>query len=202
MKRWMSLAAALLICAAPAWAATYEIDKDHSAVSFKIRHLFSNVPGNFNDFGGRFTYEPGKPETWQVDATIQTASIDTNNAKRDEHLRTADFFDAAAHPTITFKSAKVTDVTQTSAKLHGVLNMHGVEKPVVLDVTIHGEGKDPWGNVRAGFTATTKLNRKDFGIVWNKALETGEVLLGDEIDILIEIEGLRKEEAAASGAEG
>lgn len=171
-----------------AQAATYTIDVDHSAVTFKIRHLVSKVQGAFNQFEGTFDYEPGKPELWKADAAIQAASIDTNVAARDKHLRSADFFDVEKYPTITFKSTKVEDVTESSAKLHGVLTMHGVEQPVVMDLDILGEGKDPWGSIRTGFSATTKVNRKDFGITWNKVLEAGGGLLGDEVEITIEVE--------------
>ena len=184
---------ALLLGGGPAaWATAYAIDPDHSAVSFKIRHLFSNVQGSFNTFEGRFDYVPDHPEQWKAEATIQAASIDTRVEKRDNHLRSADFFDVEKNPTIAFKSTEVTDTTPTTGKLHGILTMHGVEQPVVLDLDIHGEGKDPWGNLRSGFTATTRINRKDFGIVWNKALETGQLLVGDEVDITLEIEGIVK----------
>ena len=174
-----------------AWAATYKIDLDHSTVTFKIRHLFSNVVGHFKQFEGTLEFEPGKPETWSTTATIQVDSIDTNVEGRDKHLKSADFFDATKYPTITFKSTGVTDATETSAKLNGLLTIHGVEKPVALDLEIHGVGKDPWGNTRAGFTATTKVNRKDFGIIWNKALESGKFLLGDDVEIMLEVEGLQ-----------
>lgn len=193
-KTWRLWAAgmALLLGAGSAEAATYAIDKDHSAVTFKIRHLFSKVQGSFNEFDGEFDFVPGQPAGWKTRATIQAASIDTRHEKRDAHLRTADFFDVEKHPVITFTSTQVTDVTETGAKLHGLLNMHGVEKPVTLDLAIHGEGKDPWGNVRSGFTATTTVNRKDFGIVWNQSLETGQLLLGEEIEVTIEVEGIAK----------
>jgi polyisoprenoid-binding protein YceI len=175
------------------WAATYVIDKRHSSVSFKIRHLFSNVEGTFNEFEGSFTYLPGQPDQWKTDATIQAASIDTRVEERDKHLRSKDFLDVAQYPTITFQSTGVTDATETGGTLHGVLTLHGVQQPVALQLTIHGEGHDPWGNVRLGATATTKINRKDFGVVWNKALETGQFLLGDDLDIILEIEGIKKE---------
>ena len=187
---------ALALCSAsPAWATIYAIDKDHSTVSFKIRHLFSKVEGTFNELEGSFDYVPGSPEQWKAQATIQAASIDTRVAQRDEHLRTADFFDVARHPTVTFTSTKVTDATPASAKLEGLLTIRGVEKPVVLDLTIHGEGKDPWGNTRSGFTATTIINRKDFGLTWNKAVETGQLLVGDDVEITLEVEGLVKPQA-------
>ncbi len=175
-----------------AHAAKYEVDTDHSSVTFKIRHLLSHVQGSFNKFSGEFEYDLEKPETWNTAVTVDATSIDTNVEPRDKHLRSADFFDVEKFPTLAFKSAEVTDVTPESAKLHGLLTIHGVEKPVVFDLAIHGVAKDPWGNVRAGFTATVKIDRKDFGLNWNKALETGGVLVGDEVEITVDVEGLQK----------
>lgn len=191
------LAMALLAGPQAAGATTYKIDKDHSTVRFSIRHLFSKVAGSFNDFEGAFSYVPGQPEQWKADAAIQAAGIDTNQAKRDQHLRSPDFFDVEKFPTMTFKSTTATDVTPTSAKLHGDLTMHGVTKPVVLDVVIHGEGKDPWGNVRSGFTGTTRVNRKDFGLGWNQTLETGQLLVGEDVDITLDVEGIAQSEQGA-----
>ena len=188
----ITLLGVALCSAPPAWATTYAIDKDHTAVSFKIRHLFSKVEGVFNEFEGAFEYVPGQPEQWKAQATIQAASIDTRVAQRDDHLRTADFFDVATYPTITFTSTTVTGATATSASVEGLLTMHGVERPVVLQVEIHGEGKDPWGNLRSGFTATTTIHRKDFGLTWNKAVETGQLLVGEDVEITLEVEGLAK----------
>ena len=181
-----------LLLATPAWATTYAIDTDHTTVSFKVRHLFAKVEGTFRQFEGTIDYVPGHPEQWKTAATIQAASIDTRVEKRDTHLRSKDFFEVDTYPTIAFRSTEITDVQGTNAKLHGLLTIHGVEKPVVLDLEIHGEGKDPWGNVRSGFTATTKINRKEFGLNWNQALETGGVLVGDEVEITLEVEGLVK----------
>ena len=183
---------ALFVCAPSAWATTYAIDQDHTTVSFKIRHLFSNVQGTFNQFEGTIDYVPGHPEQWKTAATIQATSISTRVDKRDQHLRSKDFFDVEQFPTITFRSTGAAEATATGAKLNGLLAIHGVEKPVVLDLTIHGEGKDPWGNVRSGFTATTKINRKDFGLNWNQVLETGQLLVGEEVEITLEIEGIVK----------
>lgn len=171
-------------------AATYQVDPDHSTVSFKIRHLLSNVVGNFNTFEGTIDYEAGKPETWKTQGTIDAASIDTNVPERDKHLRSADFFEVEKFPTIEFKSTGVKNATESSATLEGLLKLRGVEKPVTLNVEIHGVGKDPWGNVRSAFTATTKINRKDFGLAWNQALETGQLLVGEEVTITIEAEGI------------
>ncbi len=184
--------AALGLWAPAAWATTYTIDPQHSTVSFKIRHLVAKVPGVFREFEGAFDYVPGQPDQWKAQAVVQAASIDTRVEKRDTHLRSKDFFGVEQFPTITFTSTQVTDATPTSAKLHGVLTLHGVQQPVVLDLVIGGEGKDPWGNQRAGFTATTTLNRKDFGIVWNEPLETGGFLLGEDVDVTLEIEGIAK----------
>ena len=186
------LAAALLAAAPAAWATTYTIDRDHTTIGFKIRHLFSQVQGTFDQFEGTFTYVPGKPEEWKASAVIQAASIDTRVEKRDTHLRSPDFFDVETYRTLTFTGTKVTDITPTSAKLQGELTIHGVTKPVILDLAIHGEGKDPWGNIRSGFTATTTINRKDFGLTWNQALETGQLLVGEEVVITLEVEGIVK----------
>lgn len=183
----------ILITHLSAHAAAYRIDPDHSTIGFKIRHLVSQTQGTFGQFEGLLDYDPGHPEGSKAEAAIQAASIDTNVPARDKHLRSADFFDVEKFPTITFKSTELTDATQESAKLHGILNMHGVEKTVVIDLAIHGVGKDPWGNVRAGFTGTVKLNRRDFGLDWNKALETGGFLVGDEVDVTLEIEGILKQ---------
>src|SRR3989338_2470585 len=180
----------LALTLSPVYAAAYKVDDAHSTIGFKVRHLFSNTQGNFNKFEGAIDYEPGKPETWKAEGKVDVASINTNNSKRDEHLRSADFFDAAGFPEITFTTTKVTDATDTTAKLEGTFKMHGVEKPVVLGVTIHGAGKDPWGSTRAGFTAVTKINRKDFGITYNQKLDNGGLLLGEEVEITLEIEAV------------
>lgn len=185
-------ATAAMMTGAVAFAADYDIDQGHSSVSFKIRHLVSKTSGKFNKFTGTIHFEPGKPDTWNVVAHIDANTIDTNEPKRDNHLRSPDFFDIKKYPEIVFKSTKVKDANDKSAKLEGDLTIHGVTKPVVLEVEMLGEGTDPWGNKRAGYTATTKLNRKDFGLTWNKALETGGVLVGEDVEINLEIEATAK----------
>lgn len=180
----------LLSLSQAAQAAVYKVDPDHSSVTFKIRHLLSNVTGHFKVFEGMIEYEAGKPETWKTSGSIDAASIDTNVPERDKHLRSADFFEVEKFPKIEFKSTAVENAADATAKLTGLLTIHGVEKPVTLDVEIHGVGKDPWGNVLAAFTATTKINRKDFGLSWNQALETGQLLVGEEVVITIEAEGI------------
>jgi polyisoprenoid-binding protein YceI len=179
-------------------AATYEIDRGHSNVGFQIRHLvISKTSGRFDQFSGTVEMEPKKLQTLKTEATIDAASINTNEPKRDTHLKSADFFDVdnpkkPENKTIKFKSSKVTDVKGNKGKLHGELIMHGVTKPVTLDLEFLGEQKDPWGNEKIGFSATGKLNRKDFGLTWNKALETGGVLVGEEVEIAIDIEAQSK----------
>lgn len=189
-RKFLGFLLAFAFTVSPAWAAAYKIDPDHTTVEFKIRHLLSWVRGNFSQFEGTFEYEPGKPEAWKAEAVIPVAGIDTRVKQRDEHLRSADFFEAAKYPEMTFKSTGVTDATDTGAKLHGLLSLHGVEKPVVLDLQIHGVANDPWGNTRAGFTAVTKINRKDFGLAWNQVLEKGQLLVGEEVEITLDVEGL------------
>ena len=190
---WAVVLLGSVLVAPSAWASTWKIDQEHTTVAFKVRHLFSKVQGEFKQFEGTFDYEPGKPEAWKANATIQASSIDTNVAERDKHLRSKDFFDVDQYPTLTFTSTGVRDVSQTGAKLDGLLTIHGVQKPVTLDLEVHGAGKDPWGNVRSGFTAKTTINRKDFGLTWNMAVETGQLLVGEEAEIILEVEGIAAE---------
>ncbi|PIQ82293.1 MAG: polyisoprenoid-binding protein [Candidatus Omnitrophica bacterium CG11_big_fil_rev_8_21_14_0_20_64_10] len=186
--------ASALLSAPAAWAASYTLDADHTTIQFKIRHLLTPVAGSFNQLEGSFDYEPDHPESWKVQAVIQAASIDTRVSQRDEHLRSADFFEAEKYPTITFESRKISgyDKAAGAAKLEGDLTIRGITRPVILDLEIHGVADDPWGNTRAGFTATGKINRKDFGLNWNQALETGQLLVGEEVQILLEVEGIRQ----------
>jgi polyisoprenoid-binding protein YceI len=193
MRRGIIAVAAVLAAlagAAPASAAQYKIDADHTNVGFRVRHLFTTVDGRFDKFDGTITFDPAKPETTMVEGTIDAASVNTNVAERDKHLRSADFFDVENHPKITFKTTKVLEVApdKTHGKMGGLLNIRGVEKEVVLDVTFYGQGKDPWGNFKAGFSAATRINRKDFGLKWNDTLETGGLLVGDDVDIRIDVE--------------
>jgi polyisoprenoid-binding protein YceI len=196
MRHLLAVPAVLAVLVASASAAVYEIDASHSTVGFKIRHVVTKTSGRFTKFSGVINHEPGKPQAWSVQAEIDPASINTDNEKRDGHLRSPDFFDTAKFPKMSFKSVKVTDAKGDSAKLHGELTMHGVTKPVVLDLEFTGAGKDPWGNEKAGFSAKGKLNRKDFGIVWNKTVDNGGFILGDEVEVVLEIEADAKKPAA------
>ncbi len=182
---------ALLILPSVAAAKSYKIDPAHTSVGFRIRHLFSYVEGRFNRFEGQIEFDPQVPEKTKVVGSIEVASIDTNLAERDKHLRGKDFFDVARFPRITFESTKVTDIDKKAmkAKLHGKLTIHGVTKEIVLDVAFLGEGTDPWGNKKAGFSARGKINRKDFGLGWNEVLETGGLLVGEEVELRVDAEG-------------
>ena len=167
---------------------TWTIDPVHSQVGFSIRHFFSKVPGNFTKFSGTIVYDPDKPEASSTKVEIDAASINTENEKRDAHLKSEDFFYAEKYPTLTFVSNKVVSAGKGKLTVQGDLTMRGVTKPVTLEVTFLGAGPTFEGEQRAGFEATTKVNRKDFNILWNRALDQGGTLLGDDVDIKIGIE--------------
>jgi polyisoprenoid-binding protein YceI len=177
--------------AAAAHAANWKVDQPHTTVGFSVSHIFTNVQGRFDRFDGTIVFDPEKPESAVVRATVEAASINTNNAKRDKHLRSGDFFDVGKHPKISFESTGgIMEMTGNRGKLAGNLTIHGVTKPVVFDVVFRGQGKDPWGNVRAGFSASLDINRKDYGLNWNEVLETGGLLVGEEVEIRIDVEGI------------
>jgi polyisoprenoid-binding protein YceI len=196
MKRLINTIAAIVTLAMPAFAlaAPWSIDADHSNVGFKVRHLMvSNVRGDFGKVRGIIEIDDKDITKSKVDVTIETASINTGVAKRDEHLKSADFFDVAKYPTMTFVSKSVKKVGADKLKVYGQLTLHGVTRDVVLDV----EGptrayKDPWGNIKRGASAVTKINRKDFGLTWNAAIESGGVAVGEDVTIALEIELLKK----------
>ena len=189
MKRITATVFALLLgVAAGAGAATYTIDQTHSDVSFKVRHLVSKASGKFTDFSGTIVADFANLDASRVELTIEAASIDTENEDRDKHLRSEDFFDVGKFPQITFVSSKVTKSGANTFAVTGTLTMHGVSKAVTLPVTFLGEVDDPWGNTKAGFEISTTIDRKDYGIVWNKTLDAGGLLLGDEVEITINLE--------------
>jgi len=195
MKRLVFLISSILLLAFPlaAQAALWNIDPEHSSIGFKVRHLMvSNVQGSFGKHSGTVDIDDKDITRSKVEITIDTNSIDTNVQKRDEHLRSADFFDVAKYPTMTFVSKKVAKAGKNKLKVTGDLTLHGVTREVVLAVDGPSqETRDPWGNTRKGATATTKINRKDFGLTWNKALETGGVVVGEEVTITLEIEMIK-----------
>jgi polyisoprenoid-binding protein YceI len=181
-----------LAAAGPLAAAEYQLDLAHSTVGFQVRHMaISKTNGTFDDYTGSFSFEPGKPETWSCEAVIQAASVNTGNEKRDDHLRSEDFFEVAKYPTLTFKSTSVEMENETEGILKGDLTIHGVTKAVELEFEVLGTATDPWGNERAGFSASTKINRQEFGLSYNSVLEAGGLVVGDEVKITLEIEGIK-----------
>lgn len=196
MKNIIRLIALVVALAIPvlSQASTWAIDPDHSNVGFKVRHMMvSTVKGSFDRHTGTVVIDDKDITGSKVEVSIETSSINTNVQKRDEHLRSADFFDVAKYPKMTFVSKSVARAGKDMLKVTGDLTLHGVTKSVVLDVEgPTAESKDPWGNIRKGATATARINRKDFGLAWNAALETGGVAVGEEITIILEIEMIRK----------
>ncbi|GAB4479733.1 MAG: YceI family protein [Anaerolineae bacterium] len=175
------------------------IDPAHTHISFSVRHMMiSTVRGEFEKFSGTVDFDEDNPAATTVDVTVDVASINTRSADRDNHLRSPDFFDAAEHPTMTFKSKRVEVLDEDRAKLIGDLTIRGVTREIVLDVTYTGQAKSPWGTVSAGFTASGTINRTDWGLVWNQALETGGVLVGETVTIALEVELIQQGEAEAA----
>ena len=194
MKTLITLAA--LTVAVPSLAATYDIDTSHSSVEFKIKHLgISTVKGSFDTFSGHFDYVAGDASRWNSVATIELASVDTGNEKRDEHLRSADFFDVENKPNMVFELTRAEMTGDDEGMLYGTLALNGKTLPVVLDLEFNGEVIDPWGNAKVGFSATGKINRKDWGLTYGKVLESGGLLIGDEVKISLEIAGVKRAEA-------
>ncbi len=199
MKNTLAFAAiAALASASLAGAATYDIDASHSRASFKVRHLMiSNVRGDFSGIKGSIEFDAAKPAAAKIEAVIDVNTINTAEPKRDAHLKSPDFFDTAKYPTMSFKSKSVVKTGANKFNATGDLTMHGVTRQVVLAVETTPDVKDPWGNVRMGASATTKINRKDFGLAWNQALETGGVAVGEEVEISLDVELVKKAAAAS-----
>lgn len=175
---------------------TWQLDKAHSSINFSVRHMMiSTVRGRFEDFDGTFEINEADPSQSKIEVEIQTASINTKEAQRDGHLISPDFFDAEKYPVMTFKSKRVEKVDNQNVRLVGDLTIKDITKEVVLAVEYAGQAKSPWGTVNAGFTGHTKISRKEWGLTWNVALETGGVLVGDEITISIELELVKQPEA-------
>ena len=187
---------ALFVLAVPllTHAATWQMDPDHSSLQFKVRHLtVSNVTGTFTKAGGSATIDDQDVSNLKVEVTIDAASVDTAHAKRDEHLRGPDFFDVAKYPTITFTSKKVIKVEPNRLKVIGDLTLRGVTREITVDVEgPTQEVRDPGGNFRRGATGTSKINRRDFGMTWNRVLDTGGLVVGDEVSIYVELELVKK----------
>ena len=171
----------------------WQIDSSHSGIQFTVRHLvIAKVRGQFSRWTGALEAPGGDFARASLDVVIDASSIDTGVADRDAHLRSADFFDVARYPEITFRSTGVTQTDADRLRVDGALTIKGVTRDVGFDVEVLGQAKDPWGNERAAFSATTSINRQEFGLTWNQVLETGGVMVGDRIDIAIDIEAVRQ----------
>lgn len=171
---------------------TYAIDRAHSQIGFAARHMgFSKVRGRFQQIDGWIRVDPSQISTLEASIEIEASSIITHDETRDRHLRTNDFLAVEEYPQITFRSTRVMDANAQTFKLEGDLTIRGVTKRVELEAMYLGEGEDPWGGTRVGFEGRTKINRKEFGVNWNAALEAGGFLVGDEVDIVVDIQAVK-----------
>jgi len=210
MKKTTAVSAALALAAGlalpgaasvpPAATGSYSVDKTHSEVGFQVRHFVSKVRGGFADFSGSIRIDAEKPEASHVEFTVKVASIDTKEPKRDAHLKSPDFFDAEKYPEIRFVSRKVVPAGEARYDVTGDLTMRGVTKEVTLPVIFTGFVKTPFDDERAGFETSLTLNRKEFGINWNKALDQGGYVLGDDVAISINLETVKVKAAASTAA--
>ena len=167
---------------------TYQVDRAHSEVQFQVRHLLSKVRGRFAEFSGTVDYDAHEPEHSSVSLTIRAASVDTNQADRDAHLRSEDFFAADRFPTLTFRSTRIIAHGAHEFDVVGDLTIRDVTKAVVIPVSYLGAAKDPWGNEKLAFEGEITINRKDFGLTWNAALETGGFLVGDDVKVSVSLQ--------------
>ena len=176
-----------MLASMPVSAATWNVDSSHSNIIFTVRHLVTKVSGTFNTFKGTLAFDDKSPESSKVMVEIQTSSINTANSQRDEHLRSPDFLNSSRHPAAIFNSTKVASLGKGQFKIEGTLTLRGQTRPVVLDVEYLGTAKDLQGNIRGGFVAKTKISRKEFGVSWNKLTDSGNVVLGDEVELQMNI---------------
>lgn len=174
---------------------SWKIDTSHSQITFSVRHMMiSNVHGRFEQFSGEVNFNENDPVNSSVSVEIDTNSINTRDAQRDGHLKSPDFFNTSEYPTAAFNSTRVEKVDDTHAKIHGLLTIRGISHEVVLVTEYSGQSK-MWGKTSAGFSASTRINRKDFGLNWNQVLESGGILVGDDIQVNIELEIIKVEES-------
>ncbi|HTJ21225.1 MAG TPA: YceI family protein [Gemmatimonadaceae bacterium] len=180
---------------------TWNIDSSHAEIGFAVRHLMiATVRGRFGAVSGTVTVDETHPEKSTVDVTVDVASIDTRQEMRDNHLRSPDFFDVANHPTMHFVSKRIEGEVRGEFRLIGDLTIRGVTREVALTANLEGRTRDPWGNERAGFSVSGKINRHDFGLTWNQALESGGVMVGDEVKLTIDVELVHQVEATSAAA--
>lgn len=191
-RKFTVIALALMLTAGMTQAATWSFDKAHSSVGFSVRHMvISRTIGNFDDFEGVMEFDGENVASGTVELTVQMASIDTDDEKRDGHLKTGDFFDVEKYPTMTFKSTKISNVKGSSFQMVGILTLKGVSKEVTFDCEFNGTLVDPWGNTRAGFSAETEINRQDFNVSFSKILDNGGLMVSDMVTINLEMEAIQ-----------
>lgn len=196
-----TLALAFTLAASAAFSQdVYTVDRTHSEVGFRVRHFVAKTAGRFDDFSGAITVNRANPAASSVDFVIKTASINTANANRDTHLKSPDFFNAEKNPEITFKSTKIAAVDADTFNVTGIFTMNGTAREITLPVDFNGTVVDGRGTEKAGFSLATKINRKDYGIVWNQTLDTGGMVLGEEVEITINIEANKKKPEPAAAA--
>jgi polyisoprenoid-binding protein YceI len=177
------------------------IDPSHAEISFSVRHMMiTNVRGRFEKFNGMVDFNQQDPAASKVEVTIEANSLNTRDAQRDAHLRSPDFLDADQFPALTFSSTRIEILDESHGRIHGDLAIRGVSRPVVLDTILNGVAKSPWGQTSAGFSASTEINRKDWGLTWNVALETGGLLVGEKIAINIELELIQQVDSRQQAA--
>jgi polyisoprenoid-binding protein YceI len=182
------------LAALPASAADWNVDKAHSNIGFKVSHLvISSVSGKFSDYAADIAFDPDKPEGATVDVTIEMASIDTENEDRDNHLRSPDFFNVEKYPTMTFTSKRITMNDDNTFTMVGDLTIKDVTREVTLEGKLNGIVQDPWGNTRAGFAVETTINRQDFNVAWDNKLQDGSLVVGNDVDIILDIELIKAE---------
>jgi polyisoprenoid-binding protein YceI len=180
---------------------TWQIDAAHSDIGFAVKHMMiSTVKGRFTDVSGTVAFDEADAAGSSVDVTINAASVDTRQEQRDTHLRSADFFDVENYPALTFRSRRVESVGSGEFRVVGDLTIRGATREVTLEVADEGRGQDPWGKERAGFSARTVIDRRDFGLTWNAALEAGGILVGNDVKISLEVQAVKAEVAAATAA--
>jgi polyisoprenoid-binding protein YceI len=182
----------------PASIETFLIDPDHSEVGFSVRHILSRFRGRFGSFHGTVKLNREHPEASSVEFVVDAASIDTRQKDRDAHVRSGDFLDAAKYPEIVFHSTRIQRVSDDRFDVIGQLTLRGLTRDLTLPVTFHGVARDPWGGERAGFSTEIELNRKEFGMVWNAALDAGGFVLGDQVRLTIDLETVRQAQAGAA----
>jgi polyisoprenoid-binding protein YceI len=169
---------------------TWNVDPSHSEVGFQVKHMgIATVKGKFKEFQGSLTI--AEDGTASASGTVQVASVDTNEAQRDEHLRSPDFFDASTHEQITFQSTSIEPVDEETFKIHGDITIHGITKPITLEAVVEGSDVDPWGNTRVGLTATGQINRSDFEMKFNQALGSGNMLVSDKVKLTLDISAVK-----------